>query len=71
MSQVCLVSPSAPSFPAIAYKNTPVLTSELLAQAYEVKLAQIQQNYANNKERFVEGKHFFLISGNDLKEFKN
>ena len=63
--------PISSSFPPVTYHGRPVLTTEMLAQAYEVKPIQIQQNYANNKDRFVEGKHFFKISGNELREFKN
>ncbi|MFK5292632.1 hypothetical protein ACI3PH_19555 [Lactococcus lactis] len=29
------------------------------------------KNFNNNKSRFKEGKHFFLLQGADLKEFKN
>lgn len=71
MSQA-IASPSVtPSFPPLAYQGVPVLTTEMLAQAYEVEAKQIRQNFANNRERFVEGKHFFHISGKDLREFKN
>lgn len=71
MSQLSLVSSSVPSFPPLAYKGTPVLTTEMLAQAYDVAPHQIRQNFKNNRERFIEGKHFFLLSGSNLKEFKN
>lgn len=71
MSQLSLTSPVAPSFPPLVYQGVPVLTTEMLAQAYEVEAKQIRQNFANNRERFLEGKHFFQISGNDLREFKN
>lgn len=71
MSQA-IASPSVtPSFPPLAYQGVPVLTTEMLAQAYEVEPHQIRQNFKNNRERFIEGKHFFQISGNDLREFKN
>lgn len=73
MSQATLLpsSPVAPSFPPLVYHGVPVLTTEMLAQAYEVEAKQIRQNFANNRERFIEGKHFFQLSGNDLREFKN
>lgn len=73
MSQAELLSPSpvVPSFPPLSYQGVPVLTTEMLAQAYEVEAKRIRQNFANNRERFIEGKHFFLLSGNDLREFKN
>lgn len=71
MSQA-IASPSVtPSFPPLAFRGVPVLTTEMLAQAYEVETKQIRQNFANNRDRFLEGKHFFQISGNDLREFKN
>lgn len=57
------------TFPPIVYQGTPVLTTDMLAYAYEVEPKQIRQNYANNKKRFVEGKHFFSVSGQELKTF--
>ena len=48
-----------------------VLTSKQLAKAYDVETIQIQQNYANNKKRFAEGKHFVCLSGEELRRFKN
>ena len=32
---------------------------------------QSQKNFNNNKSRFCEGKHFFLLKGADLKDFKS
>lgn len=70
MSQLSLTPSSTPSFPPLAYKGTPVLTTEMLAQAYEVEPHQIRQNFKNNRERFIEGKHFFSVSGQELKNFR-
>ena len=72
MSQASLRSstPVAPSFPPLVYRNIPVLTTEMLAQAYDVAPKQIRQNFANNRERFIEGKHFFSLSGQELKDFR-
>ena len=61
---------SLPSYLNSFYKNIPAMTTEMLAQAYDVTPKQIRQNYANNRERFTEGKHFFSISGQDLKDFR-
>ncbi len=63
--------PSPISLPQLVYKGIPVITTDTLAQAYEVETHQIRQNFKNNKERFVEGKHLFSLSGNDLREFKH
>ena len=62
---------SSVSLPQLAYKGIPVVTTETLAQAYEVEAKQIRQNFSNNKERFTEGKHFYSLSGNELREFKH
>ena len=72
MSQAELLSPApvVPSFPPLSYQGVPVLTTEMLAQAYEVEPYQIRQNFRNNRERFVEGKHFFIITSGELKEFR-
>ena len=72
MSQAELLAPSpvVPSFPPLSYQGVPVLTTEMLAQAYEVEPYQIRQNFRNNRERFVEGKHFFIITRGELKEFR-
>lgn len=51
---------SLPSYPKYTYGDIPVLTTEMLAQAYDVTPKQIRQNTANNRERFIEGKHFFF-----------
>lgn len=67
MSQ--LSSPLCP--PQLFYKGLPVVTTETLAQAYEVEPKQIRQNFANNKGRFAEGKHFYSLTGYELREFKN
>lgn len=47
-----------------------VLTSRQLAEAYESEPIQIQQNFSNNRKRFIEGKHYILLIGEELKRFK-
>lgn len=54
----------------IEYGDDLVLTTEQLAEVYECTPLMIQQNYANNKERFKEGKHFFRLEGDTLRDFK-
>lgn len=62
---------SSVSLPQIAHRGVPVVTTETLAQAYEVDAVSIRKNFSCNKERFTEGKHYYTLSGNDLREFKN
>ena len=62
---------SSVSLPQIAHRGVPVVTTETLAQAYEVDAVSIRKNFSCNKARFTEGKHYYTLSGNDLREFKN
>lgn len=55
----------------ITYNQIPVVTTELLANLYGTDTANIKKNYSRNKDRFVEGKHYFLIKGEKLRELKN
>lgn len=53
----------------INFKSIPVVTTAMLAQLYATDTDNIKQNYTRNKERFIEGKHFFKIVGEELKNF--
>ena len=55
----------------VEYRAERVLTTEQLAQAYECEVHQIKQNFKNNEGRFEEGKHFYKLTGDALKDFKN
>lgn len=47
-----------------------VLTTAQLAKCYETDTQKITQNFNNNKERYIPGKHFFLLQGEALQAFK-
>ena len=47
-----------------------VMTTEQLAEAYGCAPKQIQQNFNNNRVRFIAGKHFFVLEGQDLQTFR-
>lgn len=53
----------------VNFKSMPVLTTEQLANFYGTEPVRIRQNQHENKQRFVEGKHFFKITGQELKDF--
>ena len=55
----------------IEVKGMRVLTSKQLADAYEASAQKIKQNFANNRKRFIEGKHYISFTGDELKAFKN
>lgn len=49
----------------------PVITTDLLADVYETEIQNIKTNHSRNRDRFIEGKHFFNLTGSILKDFKN
>ena len=53
----------------IQYKSVPVMTTEQLADFYGTDPVRIRQNLERNQERFIEDKHCFKISGQELKDF--
>ncbi|HDL8528100.1 TPA: ORF6N domain-containing protein, partial [Yersinia enterocolitica] len=54
----------------ILHNQLPVITTDLLAQVYGTESVRIRQNYHENKERFIEGKHFFKVIGDELKDLR-
>lgn len=48
-----------------------VLTTQQLAESYQVDDKKIRDNYTNNKQRYMEGKHYFKVEGDDLRDLKN
>lgn len=53
----------------IRFKNVPVITTEQLSQLYGTSTYNIKMNFSRNKSKFIEGKHFFKLTGQDLKDF--
>lgn len=58
------------SLQVVEQDNQRVLTTAQLASAYETSVDYINRNFNNNRERYKEGKHFILLEGAALKEFK-
>ena len=54
----------------VEYNNERVLTTEQVSAGFECEPKQIKQNYNNNKDRFEEGKHYFKLTGDALRDFK-
>ncbi|NFA35158.1 ORF6C domain-containing protein [Clostridium botulinum] len=48
-----------------------VLTTEQLAEIYQTDINNIQVNFKNHKDKFIEGKHYYFLKGKRLREFKN
>lgn len=55
---------------AIEYKGQKVITTAMLAEAYGTSTSYISNNFNRNKNKFVEGKHYYHLQGEELKKFK-
>ena len=55
----------------LEYNNKRILTTKQLAEVYETNEDNIKVNFNNNKDRFIEGEHYYLLTGEELKQFKN
>ena len=54
----------------IEHQSQRVLLTQQLAESYGTDNKSISYNFNHNKERYQEGKHYFLLQGNDLKAFR-
>ncbi|EBP1818910.1 ORF6N domain-containing protein [Salmonella enterica] len=61
-----LVPVAACDLQIIEYRGQRVVTNEQLAAGYGTDVANIKMNYSRNADRFVEGKHFFKVTGEEL-----
>lgn len=52
------------------YRDIRVLTTQQIADAYETDARVISNNFNNNKDRYVVGKHYICLDGEELREFK-
>lgn len=55
----------------INHNGQRVLTTAQLAESYGTDNKRIANNFNENKRRYKQGKHFFLLEGEDLKRFKS
>jgi hypothetical protein len=55
----------------IQYKSLPVMTTEQMAGFYGTDPVNIRKNHMRNAERFIDGKHFFKVEGDELRTLKN
>lgn len=61
---------SPDSLSPITYNGVPVVTTELLARLYGTQTNNIKVNHSRNYGRFIEGKHYFKITGQELKNLR-
>ena len=53
----------------IEFKNQRIMTTSVIAESYGTTEKVISNNFNNNKDKYKEGKHYFLLQGEELKEF--
>ena len=54
----------------IEYRGQRVLITTQLAESFGTNIEAIKRNYERNADRYNEAKHFFLLEGQALKDFK-
>ena len=54
----------------VKFNGEIVITTKTLAQVYGTEETNIKTNFNRNKTRFIEGKHYYKLEGEELKEFK-
>ncbi|EGK2615387.1 ORF6N domain-containing protein [Salmonella enterica] len=62
--------PAIDTLQPILHNQIPVITTESLARLYATEVINIQVNHTRNKERFIEGKHYFKATSEELKNLR-
>ncbi len=55
----------------IEVRGIRVLTTKQISTAYGIEDWKIKQNFKNNQKRYVEGKHYICLQGEELRAFKS
>ena len=55
----------------IEYEGQVVITTAQLAEVYGTTSKNITNNFQRNNDRFIEGKHYFVLKCDELKEYKS
>ncbi|MEH1318412.1 MULTISPECIES: ORF6N domain-containing protein [Citrobacter] len=70
-SATSVVSVNNSAVPVITYRNQRVVTTDSLAAGYSTTAQNITNNFNRNKNRFIEGKHYFRIEGEEVENLRN
>lgn len=57
-------------FKPVEYKEQRVLTTAQLAEGYETDAQIIRNNFNRNKDRYIEGIHYYLLEGDEFQAFR-
>ncbi|MEV2477513.1 ORF6N domain-containing protein, partial [Paenibacillus larvae] len=58
------------SLQVIIHNNQRVLTTAQLSESFGTETKIISKNFERNEERYTEGKHYYILQGQELKNFK-
>ena len=54
----------------VNFNNEIVITTKTLAEVYECDVSNIKVNFNSNKDKFIEGKHYYKAEGEELKNLR-
>lgn len=54
----------------VEHNGARVLTTQQLADAYETDIKVLSNNFNNNKDRYILGKHYIVLEGEELRALK-
>lgn len=54
----------------VEYEGVRVVTTKQIAEMYGTDSKVVSKNFNRNKDRYTEGKHYFLLQGQELKSFR-
>ncbi|WP_455853156.1 ORF6N domain-containing protein [Pantoea endophytica] len=65
-----IVAVQASELQVVEYQGLRVVTTEQIAAGYGTDSANIKANFSRNAERFVDGKHYFKVTGDELNNLR-
>ena len=66
-----LVKVGTKELPVIEWNGQRVITTAQLADIYETDIDNVKRNFQRNADKFTEGEHFYLLTGEELRSFKH
>lgn len=55
----------------LEFNGSRIMTTKVLADEFGTEEKNIQMNFTRNSKRFIEGKHFYRLDGQELRDFKD
>lgn len=59
------------TMPVLEARNVRVLTTPQLAEKYGCSRKTISYNFQYNRKKYIQGKHYIELRGDELRQFKN